>query len=208
MSNGNSQVEMYPIEKIKLSGINPARRTARDTLKDLRTAIQEVGFIIQPLILSMDDLLLDGHRRLACAIDLGWKEVPVIHRDLAVGQFAMINSTQQRMSGRQQLEVGLAGGGYGPVMRRHLDEIRLVGGDEMIEQIFAEKISPTVIVTGKAARQYCGLDRKDSAVMKIIMDWLISGHRQYQVRIAMTGGIPPQKLWKAIIENRDVSPRW
>lgn len=77
----DSSVRTIDPELISPNPRNPRRYFKQATLDELRSSIQKVGMLV-PLIVYPDPetpgsfVLLDGERRLQCAIDLGLFEVP------------------------------------------------------------------------------------------------------------------------------------
>lgn len=107
----NMRLKMIAVSGLKPNGFNPYSRTVRKTkkYKDLLASIRQHG-ILNPLLVSPDGLVIDGHRRLACAIDLGVADVPCVvistNAQLAWSQAVF---TQQGISGRQIIETTAQG---------------------------------------------------------------------------------------------------
>lgn len=69
-----------PVSSLRVDPAFAARLPAADTT-GLREDVRQRGVLL-PLLVTRDGLVLDGHRRLAVARELGFERVPVIHLDL------------------------------------------------------------------------------------------------------------------------------
>jgi hypothetical protein len=100
-----------PITTIVCAPYNPRARTAEGKkLQNLIDAIKEYG-LLYPLLITTDRELVDGHRRLAACIALGYTQVECIVIDMDRDKaFTAINTTPEKLGGKGWLEVGLGGG--------------------------------------------------------------------------------------------------
>jgi hypothetical protein len=78
----STAIKLVPIADIKPHPRN-ANRHSKEQIERLAKIIKYSGFR-QPLVVSnQSGLLISGHGRLECAIQLGMTEVPVIYEDFA-----------------------------------------------------------------------------------------------------------------------------
>ncbi len=70
-------IQQMPVENII---IQERIRTGASDLDDLKKSIAAVG-LIQPVILTNDNVLISGFRRLNACKELGWTHIPVIVYD-------------------------------------------------------------------------------------------------------------------------------
>jgi len=107
----NYRLVMIPVVKLRPNGFNPALRVRKSSnkYKMLRESIRQYG-IIEPLIVSPDGLVINGHRRLACALDLGLTEVLCVVTNRNAQQSwteSIVN--QQGINGRQIIQATAQG---------------------------------------------------------------------------------------------------
>lgn len=73
-----------PLKELKPAEYNP-RKMSKKQAKDLRESIKRFG-LVDPLIVNKypgrENIIIGGHQRLNIALELGYKEVPVIYVDL------------------------------------------------------------------------------------------------------------------------------
>jgi DNA modification methylase len=72
-------VEQWPVSRLIPYVRNP-RKNDHEALAKMRAAIREFGFRV-PVVARSDGLVVDGHLRLAAAVDLGLTEIPVALAD-------------------------------------------------------------------------------------------------------------------------------
>ncbi|HET6457358.1 MAG TPA: ParB N-terminal domain-containing protein [Nitrosopumilaceae archaeon] len=78
----------YSFEFISISKIKKGNRIRQDygDIESFARSIESLGFLIYPIAVTADYLLLDGGRRLAAVEFLGWKVVPVIVVNPEIGE--------------------------------------------------------------------------------------------------------------------------
>ena len=206
------KIIMLPVGTIKAAPFNPkARSEDGKRLRGLTEAIKELGGIVYPLIVSADNRLIDGHRRLAAAKRLGMKEVPVIVLPLELQRaWILLNETQWKNTGRAYTEIvynGVSIENLPPATRRLFEDISRLIGDEGIAEMATKQppMAPHVLSIARSVGRYLG-DQTDAAMSAILL-WLIRCDMQNMVRWAMNSHIPVNELWKAIRSNRPLSYR-
>lgn len=192
------------------NGANPPQRMEEKALRALMASISHYGIIV-PLIVDMSSMMLiDGHRRLACAKALGMEFVPVVAappeaRDVL---FEEINRTSRQMTGREWTQLIARGLRANPKVTRAAERIRRLMGEEMVQEIAARGLAINSLdsVMGQIAK-YLDWSVDDSERMTAIMHWLLSGNSAV-ARRAMAGGVPAQVLTQAIEANRSLRLIW
>jgi ParB family chromosome partitioning protein len=76
-----SSTENMPLDSLRPNPLNPRGNLDAVGLQDLADSIRAQG-ILQPLLVTLDGVVVAGHRRLAAARLAGLSSVPVIARDL------------------------------------------------------------------------------------------------------------------------------
>ena len=95
------------VSTIKPSIYNPPSRTVGNSSIDgLREDIKQRG-LIEPLTVDKNNVLINGHRRFRCIVELNWKTVSVIQHDIEQKvtdeYFLATNEHTLRMNGAQYL---------------------------------------------------------------------------------------------------------
>jgi len=82
--NGSKAVAIeIPLDQVGVSPTNPRQGLDDDSLAELTASVAEYG-LLQPVVvrpLTNGFELIDGHRRLAAAQQLGWQRIPAVVRD-------------------------------------------------------------------------------------------------------------------------------
>jgi hypothetical protein len=92
------------VKDIRDAPYNPPGRVEGQGIRELADSMSRIG-LVYPVLVDEDNVLIEGHRRLAAARLLGWETVkamvmPSEQRDQI---YAGVNSTAKRMMGRSVL---------------------------------------------------------------------------------------------------------
>ena len=100
------------LKEISVSSINPSiynppsRTVANRSIDGLREDIKEKG-LIEPLTIDKNNVIINGHRRFRCVLELNWKKVNVIQHNIEQKTtdafFLSTNEHTLRMNGAQYL---------------------------------------------------------------------------------------------------------
>ena len=204
------KIIMVPVGSIKTAPFNPAKRSEDgERLRALIEGIKELGGIVYPLIISSDNRLIDGHRRLAAAKKLQMKEVPAIVLPLELQRsWVLLNDLQMKNSGRAWTEIvvnGVSIENLPPKIRRDFEKLYILIGDEGIAEMASKRppLAPFVMSIARLIGNYIG-DASDAMVSKILL-WLIRNDMQKAARWAIDSGIDPNELRRAINGNKRLS---
>lgn len=208
---------------LRASPMNQDKRTTPDALRDLKEDIKGRGVVV-PLIVSDTGEVIDGHRRLACAQQLGIKIVPVMRvpPDVDASElYCALNETSRKLSSREWLCRYQYGGGVPRRLRARLGRLREIGGDALLNRIAAEGLSPTSILNiAHQIAHHVGKPASDTTFLRDAIAWVIDGRRQWparidgrrqwQARIAIKYAVrmPITALLDAIREKRDLVMMW
>lgn len=209
----NYRLAMIPVAKLRPNGFNPVLRVNKNTkkYKTLRESIRQYG-IIEPLIISPDGLVINGHRRLACAIDLGLTEVLCVVTNRNAQQSwteSIVN--QQGINGRQIIQATAQG--LDPVylpkpIADAVIDLQELAGPDLYGEMAMEGVSTYVRKTVNDACRYTGDDSHEWRVR--VLRWTVKHKMQLAVRKAIEndplneeGG--SERMRSAI--NRDVALR-
>ena len=99
------------IINVNVSELNPAQYNPRNLTdeqkENISKSLTEFGFV-NPLVVNSNparkNILVGGHQRLKVAIELGYKEVPVVYVDLTEAQERELNIRLNRNTGEWDLD--------------------------------------------------------------------------------------------------------
>ena len=203
------RIVMLGVGEIIAAPFNPPDRTAKEALAVLEAQIRELGGIIQPLIVSKDMRLIDGHRRLACAKRLGMAEVPAIVTSLGLqAGWAGLNTSSMPINGKQFVNANANGldDAYLPKsQRRKIQRLRFLAGD-CYDEYASEGISTSVLSIVNRIGRYTG-DRSDDW-LSAVLRWVIKHKMQTPARKAIEAQIDAAELQRAIKSDRPIAQEW
>lgn len=206
------EVKWLAVGEIKAAMYNPEVRTDFGKLKELQASIQERGIIV-PLLVTKNKDLIDGHRRLACAVSLGHEYVPTLEVNGDQGElFTELNGTMRKMNNSEMLYAFLHGASVPDEQRRHIETIIRMVGISYLKKLEKSKGSakgilgsfrPYLRFLGKDNPNYA--DGTDEFANKFAR-WLIDHKQVWKFRVAQAAGMTPKEML-AYIENNKPLPR-
>lgn len=203
------KVIMLGVSEIIEAPFNPPDRTEKAALVMLEAQIRELGGIIQPLIVSKDMKLIDGHRRLACAKRLGMTEVPAIITSVGLqAGWAGLNTSAMPITGKQFVKAtsdGLDDAYLPKSQRRKIQRLRSLAGDRY-EKLAEVGTSTSILSAVSRIANYT--NDKTQGWASAILFWLVEHKMQTPARKAIEGGVAPQTLAHAIRQNRPLVQAW
>lgn len=202
--------QMMAVVDIKTAPFNPSSRTEKKALAALMAAIEKVGRIIVPLIVTEDGHLADGHRRLACAVALGLTHVPVIvvpglTLDILWSYLNGGNLPVKTKTWGIAVANGLSLETVPDKEQRTISELIMIAGRRQFERLM-ENNSPYILRPAKALAQYTG--DESNKWIKTILSWMADQGQQRPAIDAMRDECPPEVLISAIKENRPIRRYW
>lgn len=195
------------VNKIKSASYNPSWRSTHN-LKGLTESIKKFG-IIEPLVLTTDLNLIDGHRRLAVAKLLKIKTVPCVLRNGASEEikdmlFLHVNQHSIKISGADQVEIYKKGG---KIEQKYLDpltKLQSIVGNEIIDLLLETRHNPHHVWECFARlKKYCPLKDDKQAII-----WLMKTRATGSIRKAIEFGIDYKIILRAIKQNRPIKKVW
>jgi len=192
---------MQKAADLKAALWEPQTRLSEKNLRDLEQDIAQAG-ILQPILVQPDGTIIDGHRRVLCALKLGIAKVPtIICRRPPREAFRAINDTTRKLSSRENLELYLAGGLPARWAARDIAKLRAFGGSELLQAIYDNHQSPSILkVIGQVAR-YCSC-QDEPDMMQRIAYWLLKHRMQRNARYACDSGTLPEVIYAAILRDQ------
>lgn len=206
--------QLAPAE-IQVAQFNPLRRTQRNGLAGLMISIQQHG-ILEPLALTKDKVLADGHRRLAVAKLVNLKVVPVaIHHESALDAPALwvaLNAESLALTPSQWLDAVAHGlpletAGFPDVLKRRIVRLQeLIGKDGIMELVEMGR-SPNILDAAERIARYCGR-RDDTEFLKLAVLWMVETGNSFAVKAAIEEEIPEDLLLEAIEQGHSLQRVW
>jgi hypothetical protein len=202
------KVTMVEISKIKPAVFEPPARLTKNALFTLKQQIENVGQILQPLIVDERRNLIDGHRRLACAKILGMKEVPVrflYGTDQEIrNAFVVLNEPVRKLTSAEATYVYIKGGSVSdkdlkPIVRLE----KLIGRAELERGVMTApngrlSASSIMIMLGEIKR-YLGEASEEFSSKAV--KWLIFKNQSFFVRTAIYTQMNKDLIRSAIETN-------
>lgn len=168
----DTEIEMWPIERVVPYDHNPKRHTDVQ-IEKLAKTIAEIGWD-QPIVVDESNVILKGHGRRLAALKLGLKLVPVtVKRGLSE-----VLKKKARISDNKLNEASW----IPELLKMELEDIKLSGVDDLepmgfepheLKEIFDEKISPL----DDDPEKEDGLEKEEPIVFVRPGDrWLLGNH--------------------------------
>ena len=195
-----------PVSEIKFAPFNPPVRTAASSLEDLLSSVQEFG-VIEPVKLSRDGVLGDGHRRVSCAKLAERASVPAIRYDMSIEDLFSLNGYSRPVRPNEWfISYMLGNRNVPPSTRRKIENLIEVVGVDGAAKLSSMNVSPHIFSMGKMITNYVQTD--STLFLKQAIWWMVDNRQQFVVRRAIGGGIDPEVLIAAIKKNRPIMQQW
>ncbi len=184
----NYRLAMVPVLKLRPNGFNPELRVNKKSQKyrNLRESVRQYG-IIEPLIISPDGLIINGHRRYECAKDVGLTEVLcVITNHNAQQAWTESIYNQQGINGRQIIQATAQG--LDPVylpkpIAAAVLDLQDLAGQDLYQEMAKTGVSTYV---RKAVNMVCAYTGDDSHEWRArVLRWVVKHKMQLAVRKAI-----------------------
>jgi len=192
------------ISSLKNANYNPPTRTDEANLKSLCESMARVGFVVLPILIK-NNIIIEGHRRVAAAKLLGWTVIDaiILSGDFDEHElFAEINQTTRKMNGREILHVWLnsptsVSQRDAKKFQRMSDEI----GRPLMKKICDAGMSWRIISDSKKIADYANCAGGATQVI----GWLLK-HPVYGVCLrAMANKQSPYVILQAITEDKPIA---
>lgn len=196
------------ISSLKQAKFNPTNRLEGRRIKDLARSIQEVG-LVYPIAVNQDNEVIDGHRRIAAAKELGWDEVPII---IVSGDrqaiFSEVNATSQKMTAGDNLKIYLVDPlALRPPIRRKHEEAEQFLGRTMMKALAKRGSSINLLRWAKEVANYCERTNDEKFIRRAVKWFYV--HRQTRLlRSAIYGGAPASVIERAIKTGKPLTPKY
>lgn len=188
------------LKDIKSAAHNPPGRVAKDHIRDLVGSIGDVG-LLHPILVTEENVIIDGHRRAAAYKELGYETIPaIVGRGDPNHLYASVNAASRKMGGNEALMVWLKQPeAVVPLLRARFDAMRQILGDDRVRSLAKHGYS---IRMYNRARQICMYCDQDISKVPTIFDWLMRFPGVSTVLTAMEQGVSGDVLMRAVRQGR------
>jgi hypothetical protein len=205
-------MEVVRVEDLKPAPFNPPTRVEEKRIKKLQRAIERAGEIIVPIVITTDNFIADGHRRVTIAKKLEMPYVKAIRKEWTLADlWANLNCgvlSPTRVTWMQAVAEGM------PIeyvedleAKRQIEILIRVVGDRMFQELAQKGRSPWIGQNAIHTANYCGEGNNDEFCRKTII-WFETHGTQNAARDAITAQCPPDVLLAAINDNRPIRQFW
>lgn len=201
-----SLIVSTPIRYLKNADHNPPKRIEEKNLKDLMLSMETYG-LIYPVLIKPNKIIIEGHRRVAAAKYLGWKEINcVTFEGDANALYANINTTAKKMGSNDVIGIWIKNPmAVTPRERERIKQMVDHLGLPLVKKIYNLGYSRAVYKAALQISSYC--ENKDDDFLKQTVEWLISQPVMGDARRAIAVGESPKILLQAIHNMRPIKFR-
>lgn len=195
--------QMVKLSTLRNAKHNPPNRVLKANIGLLADSMDTLGQL-QPITITLDNEIIDGHRRVAAADLIGWKDIEanIVKECDANAVYGSINTTARKLSGSDSLFVWLENNAavvYS--QQKQFKEMEEAIGRPLMKKICKAGGSRRVYLTARRIAHYCemGLETLPS-----IVEWLLEFPVSGQIMKAIESGESPQAIAKAIAGGKAV----
>lgn len=195
--------KLIPLKRLKNAKHNPPRRIDPKNLKKLIDSMDMIG-LLHPVTVSVDNTIIEGHRRVASAKILGWKDIECNAVDDDPDTiYASVNVTSRTLSGNDSLCVWLKNPrAVLPSAAAKYQAMQEEIGDALTRQIADAGYSTRVYLTAKRVCRYC--EWNYASAVKDVVRWLLKTATIGHVMKAMEAGESPKIILQAVQKNKPI----
>lgn len=201
-------LKRLPIGSIKPAKYNPTNRGDSVGKKShLGPSMKRFG-MIQPLLVTKDRHLVDGHRRLATAIKLGWKEVPVLEVPGSAAElYAEVNRLAIKINGNQALQIFLQEPkAIGEAAAKKIAAMQEEIGPALTKRLAREGFSAATWSLCKKVAKLADQDTPEVRLM--LLKWMMNFRSMGTTRDALRKGASPGMIMAAAQKMKNIRPTY
>jgi hypothetical protein len=189
---------------LKFAPFNSPMRTTKLALDDLMSSMKRDGFWKnRPIDITQKNIIIDGHRRVTCALELKIFTIPAyVHDGKAEELWSKFNSAVRVPSSRELYWAAANGLTVLPNTSggRHLQSIINTYGMDMIRYCSEHGVSRSVFQYARSTATYLGHEGDTEYIRKIVY-WLVDHRYVRFIRLVMEDGVPKSRIAEAIEKN-------
>ena len=143
---------LIKISELKQAAHNPASRVKSGNLTKLKESVSEYG-LINPIKITSDGEIIDGHRRVAVFQKLGIIEIAATvenaDREENDKIFTTLNTTSRPNKNKDWLEIGMKSGYLQEEQLVLMNELKFLIGDNGIKELFRLNLGLHIYILAK-----------------------------------------------------------
>lgn len=194
-----ANVKLVSIKSLKKSKHNPASRTKN--VKGLKESIGRVG-LLDPIKISTNNEIIDGHRRTKVYEELGIAEIEaIVLSGDAAKIYAELNSQSKKLTGNEVLNVYLVNpDAVSPLIKARMDSAIETVGEALFKRLADEGLSLRAVHIATTICKINGRETPQNIVKAL--KWLLHFGMFGVAQKAITANTPPSKIWAAIERHK------
>ena len=195
------------VKDVKPNKDNPPVRTDRNNkFKKLLTSVSKYG-LISPIVVSSNNVLINGNRRLAVHKDLGKKTISAIRHNseshLRFDEYFVESNVVEVISGSQWAWRYLNDASVPSKIRSVCTFLKTVGGEACLHRMVELNKSPVSFAIGvNMYRNYTG--NMSNTMAKKVIYWMLYVDSAYRLKSLIGEYVPMQILVNAIKEKKQI----
>ena len=201
------QLVTMKVKDVKANDDNPPERTDRNNkFKNLMKSVSKVG-LMSPIVISSDNRLINGTRRLAVHKDLGKKTIKAIRHNsqssVRFDEFFLECNIVEKITGSQWAWRYLKGVSVPSHLRRMFTSLETIGGKACLQRMVELKKSPVSFSIGLTMfRNYTG--NMNKVMAKKVIYWMLYVSSAYRLKVLIGEYVPMQVLVNAVKEKKQI----
>ena len=201
------QLVTMKVKDVKANDDNPPERTDRNNkFKNLMKSVSKVG-LMSPIVISSDNRLINGTRRLAVHKDLGKKTIKAIRHNsqssVRFDEFFLECNIVEKITGSQWAWRYLKGASVPSHLRRMFTSLETIGGKACLQRMVELKKSPVSFSIGLTMfRNYTG--NMNKVMAKKVIYWMLYVSSAYRLKVLIGEYVPMQVLVNAVKEKKQI----
>jgi len=195
------------VKDVKTNNGNPPERTDRNNkFKNLMKSVSKVG-LMSPIVVSSDNRLINGMRRLAVHKDLGKKTIKAIRHNsqssTRFDEFFLECNIVEKITGSQWAWRYLKGASVPSHLKRMFTSLETIGGKACLQRMVELKKSPVSFSIGLTMfRNYTG--NMNKVMAKKVIYWMLYVSSAYRLKVLIGEYVPMQVLVNAVKEKKQI----
>jgi len=201
------QLVTMKVKDVKTNNGNPPERTDRNNkFKNLMKSVSKVG-LMSPIVVSSDNRLINGMRRLAVHKDLGKKTIKAIRHNsqssTRFDEFFLECNIVEKITGSQWAWRYLKGASVPSHLKRMFTSLETIGGKACLQRMVELKKSPVSFSIGLTMfRNYTG--NMNKVMAKKVIYWMLYVSSAYRLKVLIGEYVPMQILVNAVKEKKQI----
>ena len=190
------------IADLEFATYNPKRRTSAECIRDLVDSMSRVG-LLYPVLVTDKGVVIDGHRRLSAAKELGWETIACVVTTAEPDEtYATVNATSRKMGGNDALSVWLKRpNAVTAILRSRFDSMMTILGAKRVDKLCRAGYSNKLYQQAVQVARYC--DRGDDQELVCQMtDWMMEHRVTAAVKQAMSTNQSSEIILRAMRRNK------